>query len=425
MSYALQQGLSVSVEKQGPGPLKKAGFPLRRWKFSEIRTPAYEFLFNLSGEIKVIRGLTPAWPHPAEHLKRTDGNDWVYYSVGDDSSADGIISWMGEYYLPCLPYPSNPVWDLNYLANPAVMTAFGAWSQLYADLWMAPRKSMHPRVRTLVDTVLKHHDQALHERSQQLNAIIGGRVSVLPPDTRHVDYEVVPLVIADGCLYHCGFCCVKSARAFRARGMDDIRAQILALKAFYGRNLENYHALFLGNHDALAAGADTILGAAVEACRVLGFAEPGAGTPALYLFGSVGSLLGSEDALFEALDRLPFRTCVNIGFESVDPSTLALIHKPVDASMVRAAFGKMLAVNAACANIEISGNFLLGMDLPPRHETSLAELLGDAPPGPRGKGAVYLSPLRESPRKRELLPKFIEIKKASHLPVFIYLIQRL
>jgi hypothetical protein len=38
---------------------------------------------------------------------------------------------------------------------------------------------------------------------------------------------------------------------------------------------------------------------------------------------------------------------------------------------------------------------------------------------------VYLSPLKNSPKKRELLPKFNEIKAASGLPTFIYLIQRL
>lgn len=33
--------------------------------------------------------------------------------------------------------------------------------------------------------------------------------------------------------------------------------------------------------------------------------------------------------------------------------------------------------------------------------------------------------MKDSPKKRELMPKFYKIKKASRLPVFIYLIQRL
>ena len=90
MESPLLSNLAISVEKQGPSRISKASFPLRYGRYSEIRTYEYEFLFNLNGEIKFIRGLNVNWPHPAEQLKRTDGNDWVYYSVGDDSSENGI-----------------------------------------------------------------------------------------------------------------------------------------------------------------------------------------------------------------------------------------------------------------------------------------------------------------------------------------------
>ena len=106
--------LAISVDKQGPTRIAKASFPLRYGRYSEIRTHEYEFIFNLNGEIKFIRGINANWPHPAEQLKRTDGNDWVHYSVGDESSENGIISWLGEYYLPCLPYASNSIWEINY-----------------------------------------------------------------------------------------------------------------------------------------------------------------------------------------------------------------------------------------------------------------------------------------------------------------------
>ena len=61
---------TVSIEKQGPRSISKASFPLRYGKYSEIRTSDYEFLFNLNGEIKFVRGLNPKWPHPAEHPTR-------------------------------------------------------------------------------------------------------------------------------------------------------------------------------------------------------------------------------------------------------------------------------------------------------------------------------------------------------------------
>lgn len=425
MAFSPLNNLLISVEKQGPGSIQKDTFPLLYGKYSEIKTPEYEFRFNLNGEIKFIRGLNVNWPHPAEQLKRTDGNDWVYYSVGDKSSEHGIISWLGEYYLPCLPYPSNSIWEVNYLSNPAIMHAFAEWSQLYANLYGVRKDGLHSKAKDLISLILNNDDRVLYERSQQLSAIIGGRVSVLPPDTRHIDYEIIPLMIADGCLYHCKFCCVKTAQQFKARSRANILEQIRQLKAFYGRNLENYSALFLGNHDALEAGVELICLAASEAYKTFGIADKRKFTPLLFLFGSVTSLLKSEHRLFEQLNHLPFYTYINIGFESINKPTLEFIGKPVDESKVLEAFQKMIDVNAAYANVEITGNYLMGETLLPKHYQSLAELLRNAPVSSNGKGAIYLSPIKDSPKKRELLPQFYEIQNQSQIPVYIYLIQRL
>ena len=291
MDYGPTRNFLITAEKQGPAKIAKGSFPLRYGKYSEIKTSEYEFVFNLNGEIKFIRGLGTDWPHPAEQIKRTDGNDWVYYTVGDSGGDKGVKSWFGEYYLPCLPYPSNAVWEVGYFSNPRIMNAFAAWSQLYGDLYMtmAQESRYHAKARELIESVLANHDGILRERSQTLNEILGGRFSVLPPDARHVDYEIVPLNIADGCLYHCGFCCVKTDRPFRARTREEVVGQIRRLKDFYGRNLENYNGLFLGNHDALAAGKEAVIFAASEACRGLGFDERPAQPPFLFLFGSVHS----------------------------------------------------------------------------------------------------------------------------------------
>jgi hypothetical protein len=418
-------GFSISVEKQGPRKISKAAFPLRYGKYSEIKTADYEFVFNLNGEIKFIRGLGVNWPHPAEQLKRTDGNDWVYYSVGDESGDSGVISWMGEYYLPCLPYASNAVWEINYLSNPDVMTAFAAWSQLYADLFQASSKGLHARAKALAERILANHSGILHDRAKELNAIIGGRVSVLPPDTRHVDYEVIPLIIADGCLYRCEFCCVKSGQTYQLRSQAEIAKQIKQLKTFYGRNLDNYNALFLGNHDALAAGIERIDMAVSRATESFGMGSGSGASPTLFLFGSVASLLHSNNALFERLNQLPFYTYINVGFESVDSSTLKLIGKPETGARVREAFAKMLEVNESFANIEITGNFILGEQLIPEHYRLLAALLQSQNAPPNSKGAIYLSPLKDNPKKRELLPHFSQLKERSRFPAFIYLIQRL
>ena len=147
--------------------------------------------------------------------------------------------------------------------------------------------------------------------------------------------------------------------------------------------------------------------------------------PFLYLFGSVGSFLKSGQALFEKLNRLPFYTYINIGFESIDSGTLSLIGKPITSKQVKEAFEKMIAINAAFDGIEITGNFIAGDNLSPEHDGSLTDLLRHAQVKRKSKGAIYLSPLKDSPKKRELLPRFHKIKEESRLPVFVYLIQRL
>ncbi|MCG8638640.1 MAG: radical SAM protein [Desulfobacterales bacterium] len=425
MDFLKPQHLMISVRKEGPDKFIKQSFPFRFGKYSEIKTRDFEFCFNLNGEVKSIRGLNPDWPHPAEQFKRTAGNDWVYYTVGDKSGYDGIVSWMGEYYLPCLPYASNPVWEIKYYSNPVIMNAMAEWSQLFAGLYTANSKGLYPHAKDLIRRILANDDRVLHERSKRLNRIIGNRLTVLPPDTRHVDYEIVPLNVADGCLYHCKFCCVKTDRKFQRRSKENIKDQIGALKNHFSADLNNYHALFLGNHDALAVGEALICFAAKEAYQTFGFRNRSGQRPFLYLFGSVGSFLTSGQTLFEQLNRLPFYTYINIGFESLDAKTLTDIGKPVKTEQVKEGFEKMIEINDAFDRVEITGNFIVGDNLPPAHEASLADLLKKANTKRKSKGAVYLSPLKESPKKRELLPRFHKIKQESNLPVFIYLIQRL
>lgn len=425
MDFFQQPPLMISVEKKGKGMFQKQTFPRRPFRYSEIRTPGFEFCFNLNGEIISIRGLTPDWPHPAEHFKRTVGNDWVYYTVGDKSGSDGVVSWMGEYYLPCLPYVSNPVWDVKCFSNPVVMTALAEWSQLYANLYMADSKGLYPRAKDLIKRILANDDQTLHERSQRLNDIIGGRISVLPPDTRHVNYDIIPVTIADGCLYQCKFCCVKSDQKFRKRSKESILEQITALKGHFGADRTNYHALFLGNHDALAAGDDLICFTAEKAYGAFGFRQRMKQDPFLYVFGSVGSFLGAGEALFEKMNELPFYTYINIGFESIDANTLTGIGKPVTVEQVKEAFKKTMEINARYNRIEATGNFIMGENLPADHYLSLREFLKNADVKNSSKGAIYLSPLKDSPNKRELLPQFYQLKEESNLPIFVYLIQRL
>ena len=425
MAVYPQHGITINPEKHGLQAKAKPGFDLRYGKYSEIITPTYEFAFNPNGEIKFIKGKGREWPHPFEQLKRTDGNDWVYYSCGKEGGEKGVIFWLGEYYLPCLPYPSNSLDRAEYFSKPAVMQALGAWSMLYGTLYDLQSNNLRPEDKKLVERILAHDANTLHQRSKHLQAIIGGRVSVLPPDTRHVDYEVIPLSISRGCLYHCGFCCVKSSQKFQTRDKEDVLCQILDLKKFYGRNLGNYRGLFLGDHDALAADGETLAFAVGEAKARLDLKGSGARQPLLFLFGSVGSFLKSDPNILNALNESGFRVYINVGFESADPETLKHIQKPITSEQVMDAFEKMHTVNAGYANIEVTGNFLMGERLPEGHFPSLAHLLENTPRPSWGKGAVYLSPLKNRGEDEDLLTRYFELKHISRLPVFVYLIQRL
>ncbi|OGP71317.1 MAG: hypothetical protein A2W09_02460 [Deltaproteobacteria bacterium RBG_16_50_11] len=152
--------------------------------------------------------------------------------------------------------------------------------------------------------------------------------------------------------------------------------------------------------------------------------------PHLFLFGSVDSILHSEEKLFESLNRLPFFTYINIGLESADPATLATLKKPLSAEKVGEAFSRMGEINQRYEKIEVTANFVFGNDLPLTHFDSLFDLLARRWAPSHNKGAFYFSPLmeggmRERGRRKDLLGKFNQLKMGSHLPTFLYLIQRL
>ena len=412
----------VIIERQGANRYTKTSYPVRYGKFCEIKTAEYVFEFNLNGEIKTIRGLNSNWPHPAEWLKRTDANDWVFYSVG---RYHRLFSFLGEYYLPCLSYPSNSLWKYNPFGESSVQKALKAWSQFQATLNPLPANGIPAKLKDFLGLIARHDANRLQAQSEKLHQIIGGPVSVLPPDTRHTDYEVIPLMVADGCLYHCDFCCVKSRQNFCRRSKANVYRQIQQLQAFYGANLGNYNALFLGNHDALAAGWDSIGLTAVEAYEAFGFEKSHVKNPALFLFGSADSLLNAPNKLLEDLNRIPFYTYINVGLESANVATLSQIGKPLEPAKVKDAFRKMLEINRHYLNIEITANFLLGDRLPPEHYAALIELVRDGLDRFYSKGGIYLSPLNTSRNREALLQRLVEIKNKSRLPVYLYLIQRL
>lgn len=420
-SYHLSD-LEIEPEKKGSDRYIKISYPLRYGHFNEIRTREHIFRFTLNGEIKTIQGSSGGWLETAEWLKRTPGNDWAYFSAG---GYNGAYNYTGEYYVPCLDYQTNTIFGYGKFASMEVRNAFDAWRSLLQKLDGIHTGDLPEPAAILTDQILRMNVKALEKRGKELHDIIGGPVSVLPPDTRHVEYDVIPLTIADGCLYNCGFCRVKSGMGFKARTRESIKGQLHALKRFYGTDLVNYNSVFFGQHDALFAGIDTIAYAAEKSFEILDIEKSIMKEPRIFLFGSVDAILRMDDNAFARLNRLPFYIYINIGLESGDPETLAYLKKPLSTEKVSAAFSRMIEINHRFPNIEISANFVIGDDLPDSHLPSIISLTRNRLNHFYPKGDIYLSPLENIGSKERLLTGFNTFKTLCRLPAYLYLIQRL
>jgi hypothetical protein len=423
MQGILESGCRIEARKQGEKSYKKVSYPLLVGQCSEIQTARFVFQYDLNGAIKYIRGRSSDWPHPSEWLKRTMGNHWVYYFAGGYTD---IADVLGEYYLPCVDYPTNTLWSRDPFRDPEVQEALAAWQR-------APRRcaaealacgEIDPEARKAAERIAALGEAELESRARRLKRILGSEVSVLPPDSRHVDYDCLPLILADGCLYGCRFCRVKSGRGFAERSRQNIREQLQCLREHFGAELANRNALFLGLHDGLNCSPDRIVGAAEEAWRMLGLDASMIAQPRLFLFGSVDSLLRSPERLFEGMDRLPFTQHINIGLESGDQQSLDRLGKPLCASDVHQAFERMLELNRCYERIEVTANFVSSESLPESHWDRLEEMLIRMPQRVSDKGTVYLSPL-ETHNKRFHLRRLKSLKRMSRLPVYLYLILRL
>ncbi len=424
MEFYKIENLEITIGKEGANEFSKVSYPLRYGVYSEIKTPGHIFHFNLKGEIKFITGRDEIWPDPSEWLKRSAGNDWIYYSTGGYS---GVYDSFGEYYQPCLSYPSNSINVSDPFSSKAVKRAIDSWRRLHKKVAAIDTGSLPTGLKNFLDLVAQGSPSGLERRSRIFHDIIGDRVTVLPPDARHVDYEVIPVIVADGCMYKCDFCRVKSPREFKKRGKENIREQVRGLKEFYGRDIYNYNAIFLAQHDALFSGIALLEFAAKYGYKEFEFDRSNIRGAYLFLFGSVDSFLDADHALFDRLDGLPFFTYINMGLESADRATLDILGKAIDPDAVQEAFNKMIEINSRYENIEITANFVFGDGLPDGHIPSIIRMVEKGPDRPSSKGALYFSPLINGKRgdRRGIRREFYRIKARCRLPAFLYLIQRL
>jgi hypothetical protein len=413
--------LIIIPDMEGSREYSKVSFPIRYGRYAQITYRDYNYQFNCNGELKFIQGRTPAWP-ANEWLKRTVADDWVYYSTEGYNS---VFSLFGEYYLPCFSYSQNSISAANPFQTGAVAHALDSVTNLFAKIALLDEGAIPHRPGQLINRVRNNDTKKLGSRAVELHKIIGGPLTVLPPDTRHVDYDVIPIVIADGCLYNCGFCSVKTGRNFSARNRQNIVEQIEKLKEYYGPDLVNYNSIFLGGLDALQAGPDLIEFASEKAYEMLHLGDSLMKGANLFFFGSVNSLLSSSDDLFRSLNETPFITYVNVGLESADRASLEILEKPLTPALIQDAFRRLLDVNRRFGRIELTANFVIGSTLPENHERSIIDLVRSCTDRRFNKGTLYFSPMDEGKTVREVREKIYRIKNNSRLPAYCYLIQRL
>ncbi|GAB6096048.1 hypothetical protein JCM14469_23010 [Desulfatiferula olefinivorans] len=411
--------LSIHFGERGLDHYAKLSCPIRFGTYTEIRSDDFVFQFDLNHDITHIRGRGADAMPPSEWLKRTLGGDWVYYTSG---GYNGAFDALGEYYVPCFTYASNPLLGGDPFRDGILDRALSALDRTLARL---ADTADGPAGRWARTARHRNTPSALRNHADTLHRLIRGPVTVLPPDARHTDYDVIPLTVAEGCLYNCRFCTVKTGRAFSPLSRPDIDRQIRDLQAFFGANLTNYNSIFLGQHDALQAGRDLILHAAESAFRAFGLDRSAVRGPRLFMFGSVDSLLGAPPALFRELSALPCEVLINIGLESAHGPTLRRLGKPLTPEKVTAAFDCMTDLNRGYPGLEITANVLYGESFSPDHTASLIELIQSKYPRFFPRGAVYVSPYGPIRDRRTLISHFKVFKSACRLPVFLYLIQRL
>jgi len=411
----------IELFKRGAQRYQKTSYPSHCGIYHSVATSRAVMHFNLNHEIIRLIGKGREWPHPQEWLKRTITNDWIYYSTGGYT---GVYETTGEFYLPNLPYLTNNHLGGKPLHLQAVADLVDSWRDIISAIGSDNARHFDDLADKL-EPFLAHSPEALNHKREALHRISCGPISVLPPDTRHVDYQVLPLTVAEGCLYKCGFCRVKNNLVFKEKSFAEIDAQIAQLEKLLAPDLLNFNALFLGQHDALNADAELICYAVKQAQAKLGLAHSYIDGCSTFLFGSVDSLLNVRKSFLEELESLPGNAFINVGLESADQATLDMLEKPIRADDVAAAFDRAQQINSSYRSIEISLNFITDPDLSPAHYDALLKLIRERIGGIREKGCVYLSPLRFGAPSRARLFDFYKLKRLSRLPLFMYTIQRL
>lgn len=410
----------LQLNRQGMPRYDKLSYPARFGRYHELIWEDCTYHLALDGFPKFLQGRA-GWPHPQEWLKLSRAGDWAYYSAMGYRDLFGLT---GEYYYPHLNYVSNPIYSNNPLQSAVVQELLADHDGRCALVnSLAANKDFPADQRQVLKAFSTWTTNRINGLAAELHRIIKARVPVLPPDCRHVDYDVLPLMISEGCLANCGFCRIKTSTGFRLRDRGELSAQLEGLQNCYGPEIANLAGLFLGQHDALGSGIQPVL-SAVEPAMGLLRPSPYVGPFSVFLFSSASSLMAVSDQDLQRLNDLPGKVYMNVGLESFDQQTLDNIAKPVSAEENRKTFKRICQLNRRLSRLNISINIIAGNLAGPKHlpatEAILAELSGFDP-----FTTMYLSPLMDNFNRAAFLADLRNLKSIGKLEVFPYLIQRL
>jgi len=418
----LPRGFKCTLFKKGLSRYEKLSYPARFGVYHEVSGHGLTVHFNLRAQPVYLQSTAASWPHPHDWIKITPSGKMLYLSSG--SYLDGF-SLYGEHFIPVPDHASNSLFPIDPFSLAEVREAALRLHGWIGKLASALHATDIPPQATAFVKGLKQACPQGSQPAMQFHTAIRGTVPVLPPDTRHSMYDVIPLIISDGCLSNCGFCSIKTGAPFRERNLDEIREQSDHIVEFLGPDLPNFNAVFLGQNDALACRPSLIQFAVSKALTAFDIKKSFIRDPALFMFASVKSLLSTSESTLHMLEDSGLRCYINVGFESFHQPTLDIIKKPVSAHDVRRAFQKALDINSCFSHIEITGNFVLGNCLPDKHIDLLFQTLTQPAAWRREDRliTIYLSPLSgHRDESRQMLRMARTLQHASATPCYLYLL---
>ena len=395
--------MRIEFFKEGRKDHKSVSHIVFRGLFHEVNAGKYRYVISLNNDLKwIFKAGGGTIFEEGTLFRRTPGGRWILY---DSSLYSEAFSLLGRHYMPVpLDFPQflHPVEERKVLDE-----ALKVWDELLEDQG-EPGENGFRKTPSLLS------------RSRELRGILKSTVPVVPPEAVFFDYDLIPLVVQEGCHANCKFCTVKSGASPRVRSLKEIEVMLSGLKAWFGRDLVNYPVLFLGQHDALSCDISLLEEAAHMAYEALSLKDNCFSTSRLIMFASPLSVSQKTTGEFKRLERLPFDAIhINVGIESLDGATLSLIGRPFDLGLIKQALCKIDEVHSSTEKIMFSTNFLISPSFPCGHVESLKEYLNME--RPLKKGMAFISPLMgEYKNVGEVKREVFKLKAGASIPAYLY-----